>query len=120
MNNFLKNVASFFLICGFLLFWYIKWYWVIASYNIVFSYLSFTIFKDYNDNPKFRNKIPFFVYVGLPLALSFIGFLISIINGFEEISDEEIMNRKNINNDDIEKVFKRKAVESSSLNKFNH
>jgi len=119
IENFLNNVASLFIICGALLFWYIEWYWVVVSYNIVLSYLSFTIFRDFNENPRFRNKIPLLFYIGLPLILNFLGFLISIINGFEEIPSEEIMKRKNIGKDDVENVLKHKNVKSPYFKKFN-
>ena len=119
MKNILNSILSLFIICGVLLFWYIDWYWVVLSYNIAFSYLSFTIYRDYNDNPRFRNKIPLLFYIGLPLLFNFIGFLISIIKGFEEIPNEEILKRENIKKDVVEKVFKQKKMKSPYLKKFN-
>ena len=118
IDNFLKNVASLFIICGALLFWYVDWYWVVVSYNIVFSYLSFSIYRDYNDNPRFRNKIPLIFYIGLPLVLNFVGFLISIINGFEEIPESEIQAMKNIDKSDLDEVFENKSVKTSLFDKF--
>lgn len=119
MNDFFKSLATLYLICGVMLFWYIDWYWVVISYNILFSYFSFTVYMDYNDDPRFRKKIPLVLYIGLPLVLNFVGFLISIINGFEEIPTEEIMKRKNISKDDVENVLKQKTLKSSYLKKFN-
>ena len=119
MENILKNFSSLFIICGALLFWYIEWYWVVVSYNIVLSYLSFTIYRDYNDNPRFRNKIPLLVYIGLPLLFNFIGFLISIIKGFEEIPEWEIQAMKNIGKEDLDEVFEKKNLRKPNLfNKF--
>ena len=118
-KNFLNSVSSLFIICGAILFWYVDWYWVIVSYNIVLSYLSFNIFRDYNDNPRFRNKIPLILYIGLPLTLNFVGFLISIINGFEEIPEYEIQSMKNIDKSDIEQVFDKKNVKGLIPNKLN-
>ena len=118
MENILKNFSSLFIICGALLFWYIEWYWVVVSYNIVLSYLSFTIYRDYNDNPRFRNKIPLLVYIGLPLLFNFIGFLISIIKGFEEIPEWEIQAMKNIGKEDLDEVFDKKSVKTSAFDKF--
>ena len=118
-KNFLNSVSSLFIICGVILFWYVDWYWVIVSYNIVLSYLSFNIFRDYNDNPRFRNKIPLILYIGLPLTLNFVGFLISIINGFEEIPEYEIQSMKNIDKSDIEQVFDKKNVKGLIPNKLN-
>ena len=118
-KNFLNSVSSLFIICGAILFWYVDWYWVIVSYNIVLSYLSFNIFRDYNDNPRFRNKIPLILYIGLPLTLNFVGFLISIINGFEEIPEYEIQSMKNIDKSDLEQVFDKKNVKGLISNKLN-
>lgn len=118
IENFLNNVASLFIICGAILFWYVDWYWVVASYNIVLSYLSFNIYRDYNDNPRFRNKIPFILYISLPLTLNFVGFLISIINGFEEIPESEIQAMKNINKSDLDGVFEKKSLKTSVFDKF--
>jgi len=118
IENFLNNVASLFIICGALLFWYIEWYWVVVSYNIVLSYLSFTIFRDFNENPRFRNKIPLLFYIGLPLILNFLGFLISIINGFEEIPEWEIQAMKNIGKEDLDEVFDKKNVNTPFFDKF--
>jgi hypothetical protein len=119
MNDFLKSIAALFLICGVMLFWYIDWYWVVILYNILFSYFSLTVYLEYNDDPRFRKKIPLVIYIGLPLVLNFVGFLISIINGFEEIPSEEIMKRKNIGKDDVENVLKHKNVKSPYFKKFN-
>ena len=119
MKNILNSILSLFIISGFLLFWYIDWYWVVLSYNIAFSYLSFTIYSDYNDNPRFRNKIPLLFYIGLPLLFNFIGFLISIIKGFEEIPEWEIQTMKNIGKEDLDEVFEKKNLRIPNLfNKF--
>jgi len=118
-KNFLNSVSSLFIVCGAILFWYVDWYWVIVSYNIVLSYLSFNIFRGYNDNPRFRNKIPLILYIGLPLTLNFVGFLISIINGFEEIPEYEIQSMKNIDKSDLEQVFDKKNVKGLISNKLN-
>ena len=121
MKNILNSILSLFIICGVLLFWYIDWYWVVLSYNIVFSYFSFTIYRDYNDNPRFRNKIPLLVYIGLPLLFNFIGFLISIIKGFEEIPEWEIQAMKNIGKEDLDEVFEKKNLRKPNLfNKFKY
>ena len=121
MKNILNSILSFFIICGVLLFWYIDWYWVVLSYNIAFSYLSFTIYRDYNDNPRFRNKIPLLFYIGLPLLFNFIGFLISIIKGFEEIPEWEIQAMKNIGKEDLDEVFEKKNLRKPNLfNKFKY
>ena len=119
MKNILNSILSLFIICGVLLFWYIDWYWVVLSYNIAFSYLSFTIYRDYNDNPRFRNKIPLLFYIGLPLLFNFIGFLISIIKGYEEIPEWEIQAMKNIDQKDLDEVFENKNLRITNLfNKF--
>ena len=81
--------------------------------------MSFNIFRDYNDNPRFRNKIPLILYIGLPLTLNFVGFLISIINGFEEIPEYEIQSMKNIDKSDLEQVFDKKNVKGLISNKLN-
>ena len=121
MKNILNSILSLFIICGVLLFWYIDWFWVVLSYNIAFSYLSFTIYRDYNDNPRFRNKIPLLVYIGLPLLFNFIGFLISIIKGFEEIPEWEIQAMKNIGKEDLDEVFEKKNLRKPNLfNKFKY
>ena len=118
MENILKNFSSLFIICGALLFWYIEWYWVVVSYNIVLSYLSFTIYRDYNENSGYRNKIPLIFYIGLPLVLNFIGFLISIIKGFEEIPELEIQAMKNISKEDLDEVFDNRSVSLHFFDKF--
>lgn len=119
-DNPVFQIVSLLLMFGpIILFCYIDWYWVVISYNILFSYFSFTVYMDYNDDPRFRKKIPLVLYISLPLVLNFVGFLISIINGFEEIPTEEIMKRKNISKDDVENVLKQKTLKSSFLKKFN-
>ena len=118
IKDFINNVASFLLICGFMLFWYIDWYWVILFYNILFSYFAFITFIDYNENPGYRNKIPLFFYIILPFVFNFVGFFISIIKGFEEISEYEIQSRKNIDKNEVEEVFESKKIKTSSLEKF--
>ena len=118
ITDFINNVAIFLLICGFMLFWYIDWYWVILFYNILFSYFAFIIFIDYNQNPGYRNKIPLFFYIMLPFVFNFIGFLISVVNGFEEISEDEIQSRKNIDKKELEEVFEAKNMKTNSLKKF--
>lgn len=118
MENILKNFSSLFIICGALLFWYIEWYWVVVSYNIVLSYLSFTIYRDYNENSRYRNKIPLIFYIGLPLVLNFIGFLISIIKGFEEIPEWEIQAKKNISKEDLDELFDNRSVNLHFFDKF--
>tara|TARA_B100000925_G_scaffold254313_1_gene207169 strand:- start:679 stop:1053 length:375 start_codon:yes stop_codon:yes gene_type:complete len=118
ITDFINNVAIFLLICGFMLFWYIDWYWVILFYNILFSYFAFITFIDYNENPRYRNKIPLFFYIMLPFVFNFIGFLISVVNGFEEISEDEIQSRKNIDKKELEEVFETKNMKTNSLKKF--
>ena len=118
MKNILNNILSFFIICGGILFWYIDWYWVVLSYNIALSYLSFTIYRDYNESSGYRNKIPLIFYIGLPLVLNFIGFLISIIKGFEEIPEWEIQAMKNISKEDLDEVFDNRSVSLHFFDKF--
>ena len=117
--DFINNVAIFLLICGFILFWYIEWYWVVLFYNILFSYFAFTTFMGYNENPRYRNNIPLFFYIMLPFVFNFIGFLISVIKGFEEISEDEIQSRKNIDKKELEEVFETKNMKTQANKKFN-
>ena len=119
ITDFINNVAIFLLICGFMLFWYIDWYWVVLFYNILFSYFAFITFIDYNENPRYRNKIPLFFYIILPFVFNFIGFLISVIKGFEEISEDEILSRKNIDKKELEEVFETKNMKTQANKKFN-
>ena len=119
ITDFINNVAIFLLICGFILFWYIEWYWVVLFYNILFSYFAFTTFIGYNENPRYRNRIPLFFYIMLPFVFNFIGFLISVIKGFEEISEDEIQSRKNIDKKELEEVFETKNMKIQANKKFN-
>ena len=93
-------------------------YWVILFYNILFSYFAFITFIEHNQNPGYRNKIPLFFYIMLPFVFNFIGFLISVVNGFEEISEDEIQSRKNIDKKELEEVFETKNMKTNSLKKF--
>ena len=54
----------------------------------------------------------------LPFVFNFIGFLISVVNGFEEISEDEIQSRKNIDKKELEEVFETKNMKTNSLKKF--
>jgi len=117
-REFINNVASLLFMCGFILFYYIDWYWVVLFYNILFSYFAFGVYIDYNKIPEYRNKIPLFFYIMLPLIFNFVGFLISILKGFEEIPKYEIQAMKNINKNDLDEIFERTNVKASLFDKF--
>ena len=70
-----------------ILFWYVDWYWVFGYYNLYFTYTSYVLYKGYDNNPKYRKKYPLSVVIILPLLLGFIGLIISVVNGFEEIRE---------------------------------
>ena len=70
-----------------ILFWYVDWYWIVGYYNLYFTYTSYVLYKGYDNNPKYRKKYPLFVVIILPLLLGFIGLIISVVNGFEEIRE---------------------------------
>ena len=69
------------------LFWHIDWYWIVGYYNLFFTYSAITLYKSYNRDSNYRRKYHPIIYFGLPLILNFVGFLISLLNGFEEIRD---------------------------------
>ena len=91
------------------LFWYIDWYWVVGYYNLFFAYTSYTLYKQYDNDSNYVRRYHMVIYVGLPLIFSFIGLLISVISGFEEIRDED----KNFNTDLTKKIDKNQ-IESKS------
>ena len=70
------------------LFWYIDWYWIVGYYNVFFAYTCYTLYKQYNSDSNYKRKYHIIIYIGLPLIFSFIGLLISVLNGFEEIKEE--------------------------------
>ena len=71
------------------LFWHIDWYWIVGYYNLFFTYSALTLYKSYNRDSNYRRKYHPIIYLGLPLILNFVGFLISLLNGFEEIRKDE-------------------------------
>jgi len=70
------------------LFWYIDWYWIVGYYNVFFAYTCYTLYKQYDSDSNYKRKYHIIIYIGLPLIFSFIGLLISVLNGFEEIKEE--------------------------------
>jgi hypothetical protein len=86
-NPVIQIVSLLMLFGPIVLFWYIDWYWIVGYYNLFCAYSCYTIFKQYNNDKNFRRKYHIVVYVGLPLFLNFLGLLISILNGFEEIKE---------------------------------
>lgn len=104
-NNPLKNILSFLLMFGpIILFWYVDWYWVFGYYNLYFTYTSYVLYKGYDNNPKYRKKYPLFVVIILPLLLGFIGLIISVVNGFEEIREGDKDFNKNQSKTNNKKV----------------
>ena len=84
----LFQIVSLLMLVGLIyLFWHIDWYWIVGYYNLFFTYSAITIFKSYNRDSNYRRKYHPIIYFGLPLILNFVGFLISLLNGFEEIRD---------------------------------
>ena len=87
-DNPVFQIVSLLLMFGpIVLFWYIDWYWIVGYYNLFFTYTCYVLYKQYDSDSNYRKKYHFIVYVGLPLIFSFIGLLISVINGFEEIRE---------------------------------
>ena len=76
------------------LFWYIDWYWIVGYYNLFFTYSALTLYKSYNRDSNYRRKYHPIIYLGLPLILNFVGLLISLLNGFEEIRKDEEIDKK--------------------------
>ena len=79
------------------LFWHIDWYWIVGYYNLFFTYSALTLYKSYNRDSNYRRKYHPIIYLGLPLILNFVGFLISLLNGFEEIRKDEKVKEKSLN-----------------------
>ena len=98
-NNPFKDIFSIILMFGpIILFWYVDWYWIFGYYNLYFTYTSYGLFKENDNNPEYRNKYPLFVFIILPLLFGFIGLIITFVNGIEEIreGDEDFKpNNKN-------------------------
>ena len=78
------------------LFWHIDWYWIVGYYNLFFTYSAITLYKSYNRDSNYRRKYHPIIYFGLPLILNFVGFLISLLNGFEEIREDEEIEEKSL------------------------
>jgi hypothetical protein len=97
-DNPVFQIVSLLLMFGpIVFFWYIDWYWIVGYYNLFFTYTCYVLYKQYDNDSNYRRKYHFIVYVGLPLIFSFIGLLISVINGFEEIreGDKDFVQNKN-------------------------
>jgi hypothetical protein len=105
-NSPVFQVLSLLMLFGpIVLFWYIDWYWIVGYYNLFFTYTCYVLYRQYDSDSNYRRKYHFIVYVGLPLIFSFIGLLISVLNGFEEIKegDEDFnKNQFKTNNHDKE------------------
>jgi len=115
-NNPVSQIVSILLMLGpIVLFWYIDWYWIVGFYNLYFSYTCYVLYKQYDSDSNYRKKYHFIVYVGLPLIFSFIGLLISVINGFEEIKEGDKDFNKNQSKSNDEELSIQN--DSSTLNK---
>ena len=91
-NNPLVQIISLLLAFGpIILFWYIDWYYVIGYYNLFFSYTCYILFKMYNNNPNYTRKYHPIIYFGLPLFFNFVGLLFSVVNGFEENKEKDVL-----------------------------
>ena len=103
-NPVIQIVSLLMLFGPIVLFWYIDWYWIVGYYNLFFTYTCYLLYRQYDSDSNYRRKYHFIVYVGLPLIFSFIGLLISVINGFEEIKEgDEDFNKNQFKINDHDK-----------------
>lgn len=102
-TNTVTQIISLLLVFGpIVLFWYVDWYLVIGYYNLVCTYESYIRYEYYDNHPNYTRKYHLIIYVGLPLIFNLIGYLISVVNGFEENKDKTINSIGNMNNDFFE------------------
>jgi hypothetical protein len=103
-NPVIQIVSLLMLFGPIVLFWYIDWYWIVGYYNLFFTYTCYLLYRQYDSDSNYRRKYHFIVYVGLPLIFSFIGLLISVLNGFEEIKEgDEDFNKNQFKINDHDK-----------------
>lgn len=115
-DNPVFQIASLLLMFGpIVLFWYVDWYWIVGYYNLFFTYTCYVLYKQYDSDSNYRRKYHFIIYVGLPLIFSFIGLLISVINGFEEIKegDKDFNKNHSKSNDEGLSIQNDSIVESN-------
>ena len=98
------------------LFWHIDWYWIVGYYNLFFTYSALTLYKSYNRDSNYRRKYHPIIYLGLPLILNFVGFLISLLNGFEEIRKDEKVKEKSLNKNISQRIKRQTRMSEMNMN----
>lgn len=107
-SNKLQNVFSYLILLGpITLFFFIKWYWVLLVYNILFSIFGYIIWKANK-----KKHFGLFKAIVFPLLFNVMGLLYLVYIGFPDEEEKE----KKIDDEEVEKNLAMNVAKILAMN----